>query len=214
MSLFRHTADFLHLATGEVPRRLRSMLSRRQIDNVESTGDRVRALGREALDGSYEDDTMDQFSPVGLIGRPADDAAVESLVAFVGADGSHPVSVSCLDGTRRAVIEQVGLEADEVIVYNTQSMVRILADGTVEIRSLTGTAQSLAFVDSVNARIDALEDKINANQDIFDNHTHLHGPYAAAPPPAGQAVPTQAPLPKQSAISTEPAQGTKRCKAE
>lgn len=227
---YRDLAGTLSAAAGDVARRLRGALSRRLIVNEESTGDRVTALGREAFDGSHEQDEMDQFSPVGIIGRAAKNAAVEALAAFIGADGSHPVSVSCLDSTRRVVIDAVGLNADETLVYTSKSVVKILDDGTVEIRSLEGTAQPLAFLDSVNARIDNLEARLNARIDdlqaqqnahvaAYNAHTHLHGPYAPAPPPAGLPIPTALPLPTQSPIATasvqtDPVKGTEILKAE
>lgn len=166
MISFREGAEWIQSATGGIGRMVRSMISRRFLDNENSDGDRVRALGRESFDGSYEDDTrgMDQFSPVGVIGRPADDAAVEVVTAFVGGAGHHPVAVTCLDGTRRAVIDAVGLDADETIVYTSTVIVKLLADGTVEIRSIDGTAVELAKksdADSLNSRVDTVEQALN-----------------------------------------------------
>ncbi|WP_428262894.1 hypothetical protein [Haliangium sp.] len=159
---YRHTRDLLGELGGRGARRLRSLISRRQLALDESDGERVTALGREALDGSVEEDAMDSFGPVGLVGRPAGDATVEAAVAFVGADGAHPIALGYVDGTRRAVIDAVGLGADETVVYNSQAVVKLLADGTVEIRSLGGTAVPLA----TKADVERLRDEFLA-------HLHL-----------------------------------------
>jgi phage gp45-like len=171
---YRNGRDFISGIAGKARRTIVGMISRRWLLLTESTGDRVTALGREADDGSFERDTMDMFSPVGIIGRPADDAEVEAAVSFIGGDGAHPIALSCLDGTRRAVIDVEGLDADEVIVYTSGLVLKLTASGTIEARALGGAAESLAFtsaLQSVNDRITALENN-------FSGHTHGPGSYS------------------------------------
>ena len=144
---YRNGRDFLAGYAGKMARRLASMISRRLLDLAGSDGDRVTALGRESLDGDIADDVMDAFSPVGIIGRPAAAARVEAAVAFIGADGTHPVDLAFLDSTRRDVIAAVKLEADETIVYSSQSMVKITKDGEVLIGRIGGEFKAVALAD-------------------------------------------------------------------
>lgn len=206
---YRNTAEYLTNAAGDLARRVRGALSRRLILNEESNGDHVTTLGREAYDGSHEQDEMDQLAPVGIIGRPADNASVESLVAFVGGDGSHPVSVSCVDGTRRAVIDSIGLKADETVVYTSKSVVKIKADGVVEIRSLDGNAKPLAYkldADALNNRITALENQVNVMVGVLNANVGL---YNALPPHSASLMSVVAPV-----SSTAVIEGTTTLKAE
>jgi hypothetical protein len=132
---------------------------------------------------------MDAFGPVGVIGRPSGDATVESAVAFVGADGSHPIALSFLDHGRRAVIDAVGLAVDETVLYTSKAVVKIQADGTVEVRSLGGTAAELALLSdaqALNARIATVEAAFNAFLVIW-------APFVASypAPPSGPGVPSE-----------------------
>ena len=173
---YRHQRDALSNLAGRAARRIRSLLSRRQLDLDESNGERVTALGREALDGSVEQDEMDAFSPMGFVARPAANATVEAAVSFIGADGAHPIALSYLDHGRRAVIDAVGLKADETIVYTSRGVIKLLADGTIEARSLDGTAKSLAYksdAEALNARIAEVEAAFNHfEQEVYNKHGH------------------------------------------
>jgi phage gp45-like len=193
--IFRHTAEFIAGATGQMARRLRGMLSRRDLDHDGSTGDRIRALGREAFDGSVETLDMDAFAPVGLIARPSSEDTVESAVGFVGADGSHPVALCFLDHGRRAVINAAGLDADETLVYTSQAFIKLGADGSIELRTISGTAVALALksdADALNARIATVEAALNAFIAIFNTHTQpvVLTPLPVANAPSVQAVPS------------------------
>jgi hypothetical protein len=66
--------------------------------------------------------------------------------------------VGYLDGTRRAVIETEGLDVDETIIYTSGLVIRLTAEGTIEARTLGGTAKRLAFHDDVQAIRDALHE--------------------------------------------------------
>ena len=192
MSSFRNTAEFIAHATGQVGRRIRGMLSRRDLDHDRSEGNRVRAIGREALDGSAETLDMDAFAPVGILGRPSGNATVEAAVGFVGSDGAHPIALSFLDHGRRAVIDAVGLDADETLIYTSALVIKLTADGKIELRTTGGTAVALALksdVDSLKAQVDALQAAYNA-------HTHAYAPGPGAP------VPTEVPVPTSAASST------------
>lgn len=176
---YRHSLDLLSDIRGRAARRLRSLISRRQLALDDSDGERVTALGREAMDGSVEEDEMDGFGPVGLASRPAADTTVEAAVAFVGADGAHPIALSYLDGQRRIVINAVGLDADETLVYTSQAVVKLCADGTVEIRSLSGSAKRLATAEEVKQ----LRDEFLAH-----THTTPQGPSAGPENPPGMPI--------------------------
>lgn len=163
-------------------RRLRAMLSWRRIDTAESDGDAVTCLGREDETGTVETDKMDMLSPVGLIARPEDNATVQVLTAYIGGAGDHPVAVGTLDHTRRAVISTVGLKADETLIYTSALVIKLTADGTIELCSTGGTPVPLATkadVDAVNARVSSLQAAYNA-------HVHVAGALVA--PGGGGAV--------------------------
>jgi hypothetical protein len=193
MSTFRRTADWISEATGQMARRVRGMLSRRDIDHDASNGDRVRAVGREALDGSAETVEMDAFGPVGLIGRPSGNATVESAVGFVGADGSHPVALSFLDHSRRAVIDAVGLDVDETLIYTSALIVKLTRDGKIEHRTTGGTAGPLSLKsdsDALNARVSMVESSLNAFIAVYAAHTHLDPVSGSTGTPSNAATPS------------------------
>lgn len=133
-----------------------------------------------------ETDDVEVFQGVGHAARPAG-ADAEAIAVAVNARDHH-VIVATRDGdTLRAVIDAVGLEADETLVYTSRAVVKLLADGTVEIRSTGGTAKELAYksdAEALNSRIDALESAFNA-------HTHPTaptGPVSTPTPPADTAA--------------------------
>ncbi len=189
---YRHLQDLKKQYYDPMTRRLRALLSWRRLDLDESTGDRATALGREDETGAVETDEMDVLAPVGIIARPEANVTVEALVGFVGADGDHPVVLNTLDHGRRAIIDAVGLDADETVVYTQQAILKITADGTVEIRSIGGTAVQLATKADVAA--------LKAH---FDQHKHAGAFGGTGSAPALTTAPTQNPL--GTPIDTAPA---------
>lgn len=123
-------------------------------------------------DGEDEErDTLEVFGTLGCVARaPADDDT--ELVAVAVNARDHHVVVAARDvATLRAVVESVGLGSDETVVYTSRAVVKLRADGTVEVRALDGTARPLAYksdVDAVNARVAALEL-------VFNGHVHSGG---------------------------------------
>jgi uncharacterized protein (DUF885 family) len=191
---------------GKRSRQIRGMVSRRQFHQPDSekNGQVQVVLGREAGDGSFEEDKVDVFQPVGLVANPHEYSTVESVTLFVGADGDHPVSAATLDHRKYEIIDEVGLDADEVIVYTTTSIVKIFRDSHVEIRSIDGTAVPLA----TKADVDALQSRLNALEQNFLGHGH---PTAALGPPSPPAAVAPGAFPPTTPATIT---GTQKLKAE
>jgi hypothetical protein len=163
-----------------------------------------------------EVDDIEIFHNVGFHARPpaagkwGPNVAIHNVEAIVVNVNSHdhPVIIATRDAdTMRVVVEKVGLNPDETFIYNSKTIVKILADGTVEIRNLDGTAVPLALksdVEALQARLDTVEQNLIG-------HVHLS---TAPPNPTGAAQlvpPAEPPL-----LPTTPAviAGTQTLKAE
>lgn len=179
MTNYRDMKSWREGTIGKRARAIRSMISRREIDPKRSDGDHVVALGREAEDGSFEQDDMDVLGSCGIIARPADDVHVETITLFVGGDDNHPVAVGQLDHTRRYVLRDVGMEPDETIVYTSKTIVKILKDGTVELRNVNGIAVPLAL----KSDVEALQSRMDALEQAFLTHTHVTAGAGSPSPP-------------------------------
>jgi hypothetical protein len=71
--------------------------------------------------------------------------------------------------TRQALFAEAGeLADDETAVYNSQCLVVLKADGSVEVRLAGGAAVSLA----TKADVDAIKDYLRAQFDPATGHTH------------------------------------------
>lgn len=146
-----------------------------------------------------EIDDVEIFHNVGFHARPpavgkwGPNVAIHNVEAIVVNVNSHdhPVIIATRDAdTMRVVVEKVGLNPDETFIYNSKSVVKIKADGTVEIRSLDGTAVPLATkadVDAVNERVAAVETAFNTFIAAYNTHTHLNAGTGA---PVNQAAPS------------------------
>ncbi len=89
------------------------------------------------------------FSGIGFYARPPSTGKPEAIVLMVG-DASAPVVVAVRDEKTRAAIAGA-LAEDESAVFNTKAIVHVKADGTIEARSASGVAKSLATKDDIDA---------------------------------------------------------------
>lgn len=105
--------------------------------------------GHEDLDGNLERDEVEVFSGIGFYARPAAGHRSEAIVALVGGEPGHPVVVATRD---QDGVKAIGdLAEDETASFTSKAIVKILADGSVEIRSLGGVAVPLATKDDLDA---------------------------------------------------------------
>lgn len=146
--------------------------------------------GFKQLDGSTETFEAEPFAGVGVYARPPSGAKAEAIVVMVGG-GKSPAIIATRDEKTRAAVA-AGIKEDETMIYTSQACVLIKANGTIEIRSASGTALPLA----TKADIDALKTWAATH-----THQYLPGP--------GAATPTATPLPAPPA-----AVGTTKLKAE
>lgn len=99
--------------------------------------------GFRQADGTTETRMAEVFSGIGFYARPPSSGSPEAVVTMLGADSASPVVVATRDEATRAAVAG-GLAADETMVFTSQAVVYVKADGTIEIRSHNGSAQSLA----------------------------------------------------------------------
>lgn len=110
--------------------------------------------GGEDFDGNVERDEIETFPGVGFYARPKRGDRAEAVVVKVGGEDGHPVIVATRnqDGIKR-----LGeLAEDETAIFTSKSVVRIKADGTVEIGSIGGAVQPTIKATSYRAAEDAL----------------------------------------------------------
>lgn len=105
---------------------------------------------------SYEAET---FEGIGFASRPGAADNAEVIVLQVEAASGHPVIVATRNrDALKKLIQSEGLEADETVIFASASMVKIKADGTIELGSIGGTFQPLATksdIDALKAIFDA-----------------------------------------------------------
>lgn len=149
-SATRSTPGELAAAVGEGERRLAGLLRRMIVTRTTSAIWQVQ--GHRLLDDTLETRDAEVFAGVGIAARPSSDDDVEAIVAFPQG-GAGPIIVA----TRQEAVRRVmaaDLDADETQLHNSEVLIRIRANGTVEIRSKNGTAQELATkADVVNMRV-------------------------------------------------------------
>lgn len=129
-------------------------------------------IGYRNPDGTNETMPVEQFSGIGFYARPSAAGKPEAIVVMVGGPTS-PAIVATRDEATRARMAD-GLAADETAVFNSQAIVVVKANGTVEIRSKDGVAVPLA----TKADVDALRAWALAHA-----HASLGSPPAVPPPP-------------------------------
>lgn len=106
---------------------------------------RYQVIGHQLIGGELETRDADVFQGVGFYARPASSGGdVEAVVAFSGGAGNPLIISIRQESVRRDVAGD--LAADETQVHNSTTVIRIKADGTVEIRAASGGApRALAF---------------------------------------------------------------------
>lgn len=106
-------------------------------------------LGFKRLGERIETARAVVFPGVGIYARPASSSNPEAIVLNVGG-ADHPVVIALRDEkTRKA---SANIDEDETVLFNTVAVLYIKSDGTIEARSVGGTASPLA----TKADIDAL----------------------------------------------------------
>lgn len=128
---------------------------RRRVENMIRRVPRIRAadalweiFGHEDESGQIETDTAEDFSGIGFAARPPDDANAEAIVVHIGASAEHPVVIATRDlETRRGVVEVAKLDADETIVFNSGTMLKLTASGEVLIGKPGGAFKRVALED-------------------------------------------------------------------
>lgn len=114
---------------------------------------------------------MDSAQPIGLVARPKDPTRTEVVAVNVASNSKAPVAVAVIDWDRQLVIDRTGIDADTTILHNSLGMVKITAAGQIWIGAQEGTLVQLATkadVESVNTRIESLED-------TYNEHVHAVG---------------------------------------
>lgn len=106
------------------------------------------------------DDGVPLFPGIGFFSRPSASSDAEVVVVKIGGSHDHPVIVATRDEDTR-----VELDEDETAIFNSTSIVKIKADGTIEIGSRGGTAVPLALKSDVQEVIDAMANAVVMAQD-------------------------------------------------
>lgn len=96
-------------------------------------------VGFRQADGSSETRSAETFSGIGFYARPPGDGKPEAIVLMVG-DSKNPVIVGTRDEKTRAA-SAGGLDEDEAMVFNSQAVVYVKSDGTVEVRRTAGLVE-------------------------------------------------------------------------
>lgn len=97
--------------------------------------------------GTQEVMTAELFGGIGISARPPDgkQGRAEAIIAMLGNDGKTPVIVAVRDEkTRAAIAQALNQQADETVLFNSKAVTYVKADGTIEIRTPTGTAEKMA----------------------------------------------------------------------
>jgi len=169
MSRFRNHERFRRHYISKEGRRRRGMVSVRIQDSTDEQG-RAVLIGRTASDGTRDSDTGERFAPVGLFGRPAVEAVVESLVIHIGGNPDHPVEANTLDRRRQVIIDAVGLDLDETVVYTSRGAIKIDRDGVAYVGPVDDFSDFDALV--TRGEFNAAMAKIRDNNDALKGHRH------------------------------------------
>lgn len=138
------------MTLGQLERMLRAAVRRFRV--AASTGGLWSLSGH----GQERAEEVELFGGIGFHSRPGSSGKPEVVVVKVGAASGHPVIIATRDEATR-----VTLEADETAIFNSTTIVKIKADGTIEAGSRGGTFEALLK----KSEYDALKT-------VFDAHTH------------------------------------------
>lgn len=146
MSISRFGDNLREELKGRGKRMLRSMLAAVAVVGYEAR-ECIRFRGREAADGSADEDLAEQYGVIGVLSRPPRGHG-RAILAHIGGESSHAVIVASKDDdTRAAIIGAVGLDWDEVIVHNSKTVLKITRDGEVLIGRVGGDFKAVATED-------------------------------------------------------------------
>lgn len=176
----------------------RSLLGRvRRMAVKLTTGTRWQVLGHRLLDGVIEALELETFPGIGFFARPRAGKGEAVVISVGGSD--HRVVIAVRDEELRQLAAG-GFAPDETGAFNSLAIVKIKADGTVEVRAIGGAAVPLA----TKADVQALRDYVNNQFSTASGHTHVvvagvttttttvavpgTPPTVAAPNPAGTTV--------------------------
>ncbi len=155
----RSSARELAEAVGTRARDLAGKI--RRVVVTRTTGLLWQYLGHDlaVLGGDVETRDAEVFGGVGFASRPSSSGDVEAIIAFVGDGAGSPIIIATRQAASRKVV-YADLEADETQIHGAigegGTIIRIKADGSVEIRSVGGVAGPLA----TKADLDTLKDAI------------------------------------------------------
>lgn len=118
-------------------------------------------LGFKQLDGTKEAFPAEPFLGIGFHARPPASGKPEAIVLMVGDDARTPVVVAVRDEATRKAIAST-LKLDETAMFNSKSIIHVKDDETIEARSKSGTAVSVATVADLQRIISAITTAIAA----------------------------------------------------
>lgn len=142
-------------------------------------------------DGSTETMTVEPFTGIGIYARPPSSTQPQAIVVMVG-DAKSPAIIAVRDEqTRAAAIAAIapnGFAPDETALFNSQATLYIKADGTLEARSVNGTAVALALksdVDNLAAYVDGTSTVPSERLILSVSGAFASGAVGGAPPSTG-----------------------------
>lgn len=159
-------------------------LVRRMAVTLTGTATAARLLwqvtGVRMLDGKQEIQTVEMFGGIGIAARPPTSGKPEVIV--IGAAESA-VAIAARDAkTQQATAG--ALKVDETALFNSQALVYVKDNGTIEARTAAGAAVPLALKSDVQAVVDWLKKHV---------HTGITAGGANSGPPANGVVDGTAP---------------------
>lgn len=124
----RESVESLRIRTSQAATALRGMVRRLVVAATKSSG-LWQLLGFEGIENEKETfDAVEDFSHgVGFYARPKKDAKAEAVVVNVGGESGHPTIVGSRD-----LKTQPAIDEDETVMFNSQRVVKLKADGTLE----------------------------------------------------------------------------------
>jgi phage gp45-like len=156
MSFIRRKAEQARQATQREAVELRNLIRRLAISASE--GGIWQLLGPD--DEVMAD--VEVFQGIGYASRPeSSSTGAEAVVVKIGGKLTHPVVIATRDESTR-----VDLDEDETAIFNSTAIVKVKADGTIEIGSHGGTFESLA----TKADVQTIRDELHKH-----HHTYVPG---------------------------------------
>jgi len=137
----------------QLERRVKAMI--RRMRPLKTAGALWRLAGYA---GEVDAEGVELFSGIGFYSRPGSSGKPEVVVNKIGGASGHPVVVATRDESIR-----VELDEDETAIFNSASIVKIKADGTIEVGSRGGTPVPLATL----ADVEAIRNDLNGHEHTY-----------------------------------------------